>query len=191
MKNWTNWLFGAAALVALGTSAALLAPARDASAQTMQLKRAPLATELVGGPWLGTPGGRPITLASQRGKVVVLHFWTFACSNCLANIPAYNRIDRNFPKSQVQVISVHTPEFAFEHVPKNVERRVKALNIHYPVLLDAKEVNWGRWNQQFWPTIYIIDKEGRVHFKHEGEFGSDEAGFTRDIETLVKEPAPH
>lgn len=191
MKTWKKWLPGAVLLSALGTGAALLAPPHNASAQTTRTTGKPLATELVGGPWLGTPGGKPVTLASQRGKVVVLHFWTFACSNCLANIPAYNRIDRNFPKSQVQVISVHTPEFAFEHVPKNVERRVKALNIHYPVLLDAKEVNWGRWNQQFWPTITIIDKEGCVRFKHEGEFGGDEAGFTRDIENLVNEPTSH
>jgi hypothetical protein len=35
------------------------------------------APELVGGSWLNTPGGQPLRLAGQRGKVVVLHFWTF------------------------------------------------------------------------------------------------------------------
>ncbi len=35
------------------------------------------APELVGGPWLNAPGNKPVTMASRRGKVVVLHFWTF------------------------------------------------------------------------------------------------------------------
>jgi hypothetical protein len=35
------------------------------------------APELVGGPWLNTPENKRVTLASLRGKVVVLHFWTF------------------------------------------------------------------------------------------------------------------
>lgn len=35
------------------------------------------APELVGGPWINTPGNKPVTLASRRGKVVILHFWTF------------------------------------------------------------------------------------------------------------------
>ncbi len=188
MKNSTKWL-GGAALMSVLAIGAFLAPQHDAGAQTKQLKSAPLATELVGKTWLNT-GGKPVTLASLRGKVTVLHFWTFACSNCLANIPAYNRFDRNFPKNEVQVLSVHTPEFDFERVPKNVAKRVKALDIRYPVLIDSNNANWNRWNQQFWPTIYLIDKTGRVRFKHEGELQGDEAAFTRRIAELAKEPAP-
>lgn len=33
--------------------------------------------ELVGGPWLNTPKGEPIKLASRKGKVTVLEYWTF------------------------------------------------------------------------------------------------------------------
>ena len=190
-KNfWTKWLGGAALLGVIGTGVSMLAASPDATAQTTRNSRAPQATELVGGPWLNAPGGKPVKLADLRGKVTVLHFWTFACSNCLANIPAYNRIDRNFPKKDVQVVSVHTPEFDFERKTKNVAARVKELKIRYLVLIDAKNVNWNRWNQQFWPTIYLIDKSGRVRYKHEGELQGDEAAFTRRIAELVKEPAP-
>jgi hypothetical protein len=35
------------------------------------------APELTGGPWLNTPQNRPLSLASRRGKVTILHFWTF------------------------------------------------------------------------------------------------------------------
>ncbi len=183
----TRWLTGAVLLGALSTAALLSARPNTATAQGSRATAQ--ATELVGGPWLNT-GGKPLTLASRRGEVTVVHFWTFACSNCLANIPAYNRIDQKFRSRGVEVIGVHTPESGYEGDPKNVARRVKALEIRYPVLLDAKNQNWNRWNQRFWPTIYLIDRAGKVRFKHEGELRGDEAAFTRNIETLLAERAP-
>ena len=48
--------------------------AAPAAAQSTMNRPAP---ELVGGPWLNTPENKPVTLASLKGKVVVLHFWTF------------------------------------------------------------------------------------------------------------------
>jgi hypothetical protein len=51
-----------------------LAAAAPAAAQSPVNRPAP---ELVGGPWLNTPENKPVTLSSLRGKVVVLHFWTF------------------------------------------------------------------------------------------------------------------
>ena len=51
-----------------------LAVAAPAAAQSTMNRPAP---ELVGGPWLNTPENKPVTLASPKGKVVVLHFWTF------------------------------------------------------------------------------------------------------------------
>ena len=53
---------------------ALLAAAAPAAAQSPVNRPAP---ELVGGPWLNMPENKPVTLSSLRGKVVVLHFWTF------------------------------------------------------------------------------------------------------------------
>ena len=54
--------------------ALLAGAAAFAGAQNTTNRPAP---ELVGGPWLNTPKNKPVTLASLRGKVVVLHFWTF------------------------------------------------------------------------------------------------------------------
>jgi hypothetical protein len=51
-----------------------LAAAAPAAAQNPVNRPAP---ELVGGPWLNMPENKPVTLSSLRGKVVVLHFWTF------------------------------------------------------------------------------------------------------------------
>lgn len=46
------------------------------------------APKLTGDPWINTSGGKPINLASRKGKVTVVEFWTFACINCRHNLPS-------------------------------------------------------------------------------------------------------
>jgi len=148
-----------------------------------------VAPELVGKRWFNT-GGKPITLAGRRGKVTIVQFWTFGCYNCRNNLPAYARWQKKFAAQGVEVIGVHTPESDYERDPKNVEKFLRDEKITYPIVTDADHQNWRRWNQQYWPTVYLIDKAGRVRHRHIGELRGDEAQVTRHIETLLKEAAP-
>lgn len=145
------------------------------------------APELTGGPWLNTPGGQPISLAGRRGKVTVVEFWTFGCSNCRANLPAYAQWDKQFAGRGVEVIGVHTPEFAHERDPKNVAQHIKQLGITYPVLLDNQNTNWKRWHQQYWPTIYLIDTKGKIRYRWEGELDSGGAEGTQKMAERIEE----
>lgn len=147
--------------------------------------------ELVSGPWLNTPQNRAITLASRKGKVTVVEFWTYGCINCRRNLPTYARWQKRFTKKDVVLIGIHTPETEGEKVAANVVRRVKQLGITYPILLDQKSENWTRWSQQWWPTVYLIDKKGHVRYRWEGEINFENAGgeeiMAQHIETLLKE----
>ncbi len=155
---------------------------------------APLAPELVGSGWLNTSDNKPITLASRRGKVTIVEFWTFGCSNCQANLPSYARWNTRFKKQDVTIIGVHTPESDYERDADNVAQRVKELGITYPVLLDPQSQNWNRWKQQYWPTVYVVDKAGRVRATWIGELQSGgrkgEERVARVVEALLKEAAP-
>src|SRR4051812_38014676 len=64
--------------------------------------------------WLNSP---PLTLASLRGKVVLVDFWTYSCINCLRTLPHLEAWDAAYRKAGLRIVGVHTPEFAFEHVP--------------------------------------------------------------------------
>ena len=68
-----------------------------------------------------------LTMKDLRGKVVVLHFWTFGCINCRHNLPYYNRWQSDLAKDEVRIIGVHTPETAAEADEKNVVARVREL----------------------------------------------------------------
>jgi cytochrome c biogenesis protein CcdA/thiol-disulfide isomerase/thioredoxin len=138
--------------------------------------------------WLNS---KPLTMASLRGKVVLIDFWTYSCINCLRTLPYVERWAETYRKAGLVVVGVHTPEFAFEHVASNVERAVRSLDVTYPVPLDNDYGTWQAWGNQYWPAKYFVDRQGHVRYAHfgEGEYGRSES----IIRTLLAEktlPAP-
>jgi peroxiredoxin len=149
------------------------------------------APELTGKVWLNLPSGKTVTLASRKGKVTILHFWTYGCINCRRNLPAYDRWHKRFASRGVMVIGIHSPETKAERDLANVKKKLKELGIAYPVLVDSDRQNWNRWQQRAWPAVCLIDKQGRVRYGWEGELeyrgAGGEAKMTRLIEALLKE----
>ena len=82
--------------------------------------------------WLGTPGGKPLTLAGLRGRVVLIDFWTYSCINCLRTLPQVTAWDRKYRAAGLTIVGVHSPEFAFEHVVSNIKRAIGDQGIGYP-----------------------------------------------------------
>lgn len=62
-------------VVTLAVAALALLRAEAAIVRPVRINVTP--PELTGGPWLNTPDSKPLTLASLKGKVVVVHYWTF------------------------------------------------------------------------------------------------------------------
>jgi len=151
------------------------------------------APELTGGPWINSPA--PISLGARRGQVTIVHFWTFECSNCRHNLPSYAAWQKEFADKGVAVIGVHTPELPEEKVTANVQGGIKRLGITFPVLVDTDGANWNRWNVQYWPTVFLIDKNGHIRYRWEGELEYGGANGTAKLSHLVDEllaekPAP-
>ena len=116
--------------------------------------------------WLNSP---PLTASALRGKVVLVHFWTYTCINWLRTLPISAPGRRNTRIKGLVVIGVHTPEFRFEKNIDNVRREVKALRVDYPVAVDSEYVIWRAFNNNYWPAQYFIDAQGRVRHHHFGE----------------------
>jgi len=138
--------------------------------------------------WLNS---QPLTLASLRGKVVLIDFWTYSCVNCIRTLPYVKRWYETYRDAGFVVVGVHTPEFAFEHVPGNVEKAVRSFGLDYPVALDNHYGTWSAWGNRYWPAEYYIDRQGHVRYAHFGE--GDYAKTEAVIRTLLAEkglPAP-
>jgi cytochrome c biogenesis protein CcdA/thiol-disulfide isomerase/thioredoxin len=138
-------------------------------------RRAPLpdygaAPEFAGiARWLNTPRRRPLTMRGLRGKVVLIDFLTYSCINCIRTFPHLKAWHRRYAKSGLVIVGVHTPEFAFEHVPSNVRRAVGRFGLRYPIALDNGFETWNAYSNQYWPAKYLVDVEGRVRYAHFGE----------------------
>jgi hypothetical protein len=91
----------------------------------------------------------------------------------------------------VAIIGVHTPETPWERNTANVSREIRRLGITYPVLLDPQGENWNRWGQHYWPTVYLLDKHGRVRYRWVGELeyahAGGEAAMARLVSQLLRE----
>ncbi len=131
--------------------------------------------------WLNTPGNSPIALKSLRGKVVLIDFWAYSCINCQRAIPHVVGWYQAYKDAGLEVIGVHTPEYAFEKVPDNVRKGAADLNIKYPVALDNNYSTWTNYRNRYWPAEYLIDANGTVRHLKFGEGGYD------DTEQLIRQ----
>ena len=130
---------------------------------------APQFTGLTG--WLNTPDDSPLSLNALRGKVVLVDFWTYSCINCQRTLPHVEAWYRNYEKSGLVVVGVHTPEFAFEHVTSNVSAQARSLGVKYPIAIDNNYATWNAYNNQYWPAEYLIDANGNIRHVSFGEGG--------------------
>ncbi|MBS0203000.1 MAG: redoxin domain-containing protein [Planctomycetes bacterium] len=134
---------------------------------------------------------QPLTLEKLRGKVVVVHFWAFGCINCIRNLPHYQGWHEKFAGQGVTIIGIQTPETESERQLDKLQRNVIERRIEYPVVFDAASENWKAWGNNMWPSVYLIDKQGRVRNWWYGELNWEgakgEEYFRKRIEELLAE----
>ena len=133
--------------------------------------------------WLNTD--KPISIASLKGRVVLVDFWTYTCINCLRTLPHVTSWYEKYKKDGFIVIGVHTPEFQFEHDSLNVFNAIKMDNIYYPVAQDNEFATWNNYGNEYWPAEYLIDTNGHIRRTEFGEGKYDQMEMA--IRTLLQE----
>jgi sugar lactone lactonase YvrE/cytochrome oxidase Cu insertion factor (SCO1/SenC/PrrC family) len=161
---------GAAALAAV----VLLRPAPADAQNPPKVKlpeKRPDAPDLNGGlAWLNTSG--PIKMADLKGKVVLLDFWTLCCINCIHIMPDLAKLEKKYPNELV-VIGVHSAKFENEKDTKSIRKAVLRYEIAHPVVNDANHTIWDNFDVNSWPTMAVIDAEGKFVGKISGEGNYD------------------
>jgi cytochrome c biogenesis protein CcdA/thiol-disulfide isomerase/thioredoxin len=158
----------------------------DALFAPMQEDRLPKivrAPEFIGlGPWHNS---EPFTLASLKGKVVLVDFWTYSCINCIRTLPYMEGYWQKFKDMPFVLLGVHTPEFVFEKDKQNVADAIKRHGLTYPIAQDNDYGTWSAFANRYWPAKYLIDADGYIRYTHFGEGGYDETDLA--IQSLLKE----
>jgi len=138
---------------------------------------APQAPLLADGAWINS---EPSSLEKLRGRVVLVEFWTFGCYNCRNTLPSVKDWDAKYRDRGLTIVGVHTPETDSEYNIDNVRREVPSLGIKYPVVTDNDYQTWKAYRVEAWPTIFVIDKQGRIRWEHIGE------GRYEETESVIK-----
>jgi len=148
------------------------------SEKSARYKRAPELVSPAGYINTGTnPDGtaKKISIGEFRGKkIVLIDFWTYSCINCQRTLPYLNAWYEKYRDQGLEIIGVHTPEFAFEHVLSNVQKAVDGFKLKYPSVLDNEYGTWNAFGNQYWPRKYLVDIDGFIVYDHIGEGNYDE-----------------
>ena len=144
--------------------------------------KAKLAPALSSGQWINSD---PTTLESLRGRVVLVDFWTFGCYNCRNTLPTLKQFDAAYRDKGLTIVGVHTPESDYEKNFDKIKNAVKSNGIKYPVLTDTNGDTWRAFDIDAWPTVVILDKQGRIRYTHVGEGAYDVQ--EKVIKTLLAE----
>ncbi|QNF32403.1 redoxin domain-containing protein [Adhaeribacter swui] len=117
--------------------------------------------------WLNT-NGKSYSINDFKGKIVLLDFWTLGCINCQHIIPDLQRLEAEFPEELV-VIGVHSAKFDNEKVHNAIRKAILKFGIKHPVVNDAGFEVWKHYAVNAWPTIVLIDPDGKVIGQRAGE----------------------
>ncbi|MDP9800570.1 cytochrome c biogenesis protein CcdA/thiol-disulfide isomerase/thioredoxin [Arcanobacterium wilhelmae] len=144
----------------------------------------PLA-KIEGVSWFNTPGDAPIT---TDGKVTLVDFWAYSCINCQRSIPGVEKLYETYKDAGLNVIGVHSPEYAFEKEERNVRAAAKDLGITYPVAVDSDLTTWTNFDNHYWPAHYLADSAGQLRAIKYGEGG--EATTEKLVRELLRDANP-
>ena len=133
--------------------------------------------------WLNTD--KPLKIADQKGKVVLIEFWTFECINCQHTLPTMKDFYDKYHDKGLVIMTDHFPEFATERDVNNVRQALVDNGIKYPVAIDNDGATWNAYGQRYWPTMYLVDKQGTIRYVAIGEH--DYSKTDQAIKALISE----
>ena len=122
----------------------------------------------------------PPTIANSKGKVVLLHFWTYSNLNSLNFLPDLRALENRYENGLV-VVGINCPKFHHEYEPANVLKAINRLFLRHPVCSDPEFKVWQQYGVQAWPSVAVIDAEGYLRRVFSGD------DMLRQLDNLVAE----
>ena len=131
-----------------------------------------------------TTRGHTVSIASHRGKVVLLTFWATWCRECRTEMPMFQRLHRKFSDDGLRVLGVN-----FRENTVTIQRYAKQLNLTFPLLLDPDGGIKASYGVIALPTTFLIGREGQPIGFAVGRRDWEGAEARELIEFLLAAPA--
>jgi peroxiredoxin len=133
---------------------------------------------------LADASGRRVTLAQFRGRPVIVNFWATWCGPCRRELPSLIRLHETMAPAGLQILAVSIDADRAE-----VERFLTGSPLPMPVLLDSGHQAADRYRVTTIPSSFVVDAEGRVVERIDGEADWTSRELRRTLESLLGEAA--
>ncbi len=117
--------------------------------------------------WLNT--NKQLSLSLLKGHVIVLDFWTYCCINCMHLLPELKELEHYFKDEPVVFIGAHSAKFDGENNERAITSAMLRYEVEHPVVIDAEHKVWNSFGITGWPSICIIDEQGKIAYHESGE----------------------
>ncbi|MFH1051521.1 MAG: TlpA disulfide reductase family protein [bacterium] len=125
-----------------------------------------------------------VNLNNFEGKTILLDFWYMSCSPCVKAIPEINKLYNKYKKKGLIAIGINSNDDY--HNKKRLQKFVEYNKINYPLLFVEKSVD-SVYHIHAYPTLYLIDKTGKIVYTQEGyKLNKDNKPNTDSLEYYIK-----
>jgi peroxiredoxin len=129
---------------------------------------------------LSTLDNKKYQLSSLKGKPVLLEFFAVWCPHCQNEAPILNQLDQNFGPKGLQTLAILASPYGknYDTSGGNDLSIVKSsdvtwfdqnFGVHHPTLIDPKFTTVNAYNASSYPTIYVLDKQGKIRYANSGD----------------------
>jgi thiol-disulfide isomerase/thioredoxin len=126
-------------------------------------------------------GGRQHSLTDYRGRVVLINFWASWCPPCLAEMPSLERLHTAMSGRPFTILAVNS-----EETKSTVWKFTSLLKLDFTILLDEKGTASGDWQVEYFPTSFLLDREGTIRYVAYGPRQWDSRQLVEAIGALIE-----
>jgi len=125
-------------------------------------------------------GRHPVSLAEQRGRVVLVNFWATWCGPCEQEMPAMERLYEQLGGEDFELLAVSVDDSAPE-----VAAFRDRLALRFPILLDPGAEVARRYQTTGYPESILVDRDGRMVERYVGPREWDAPAYVDRIRRLL------
>ena len=142
-------------------------------------------------PWTGGPtaalslkdlGGRNVSLADYRGKVVLVNFWATWCAPCIAEMPSMQSLRDKLGTTKFDVLAVN-----YQEGTPRINDFLKKRPLTLTIVRDADGAARTAWGVKVFPTSFVVDTEGRIRYSVQG----DVEWMSKKVEAQIRDLLPN
>ena len=124
--------------------------------------------------------GKPVTVASLAGKVVVIDFWATWCGPCREELPMLQKLYQKYAAKGFVVVGVSVDKDV-----ANIKQFLQKMPLSFPIVHDSAHAVSGKYAPPKMPSSYVIDRKAIVRYVHGGYRAEDAAEFEKQVQTLL------